>query len=635
MATNPAHILIIDDDESFRQMVATFIKKCLPTVKTTTYDPVQKGLPAPDFNWDPYDLLILDYQLGHHDTGLDVLQSHKKNRKFPATIMLTGEGNEKIAVLAMKHGAEDYITKKGLSKTHLRDSISDALEKHEQKIIAQEKADKTGQPFDKPQFYAKFENYLSTENNDKKSLLMIELDDFQSLEESRGYIIPDNIILRIAQDIFHIFNSDTFNPIITRFSDTSLALLIDNSHEDKILISKINKLFKYLSNNPFLLKGDPIHFTVSIGIVLISNKNTSAESIIKCSRHACQSAAEILGNSYYIYARKETIKEIKEETLKQSINEDTETSESSPEIKSASKTKIKSNDKQKKTNAKPIVEKKVKKFKINIKQAISENRVMQYYQPIMPLSDAENRENTELFEVCPRMINIDGSFIEPENIKIGLQEKNNQKILDRWMLRRIVSRLVRAKEYTDANYMLFVTISEESLTDTSFFNWVKKLMNLVSKHKLGKSIVMGFTIETLIKRRKQAEALINYLRKTYEFKFYLSATDKIESIKKYNKKIGFNYIKLPHNLIRSISGVNIKDQTLDGETGINLNEQTLDGEKNFISSSETPLIADRVENSSILTQVISTGADFALGQFIGEPQEQLTEMLNLEFFEIT
>jgi hypothetical protein len=65
------------------------------------------------------------------------------------------------------------------------------------------------------------------------------------------------------------------------------------------------------------------------------------------------------------------------------------------------------------------------------------------------------------------------------------------------------------------------------------------------------------------------------------------------------------------------------------------NEQTLDGENDYIPSSETPLIADHVENSSILTHVISTGADFAIGQFIGEPQEQLAEMLNLEFFEIT
>jgi len=203
------------------------------------------------------------------------------------------------------------------------------------------------------------------------------------------------------------------------------------------------------------------------------------------------------------------------------------------------------------------------------------------------------------------------------------------------MLRRIVSRLVRAREYTETNVILSITISEESLADTSFFNWLKKLMDYASKYKPGKSIVMGFAIETIINKQKQAEALINYLRKTYEFKFYLSATDNIESIKKYNKKIGFNYIKLPHDLIRSMSGISIRDQTLDGVTGINLNEQTLDGENDYISSSETPLIADHVENSSILTHVISTGADFAIGQFIGEPQEQLAEMLNLEFFEIT
>lgn len=106
-------------------------------------------------------------------------------------------------------------------------------------------------------------------------------------------------------------------------------------------------------------------------------------------------------------------------------------------------------------------------------------------------------------------------------------------------------------------------------------------------------------------------------------------------VKKCGAKTKFNYIKLPHNLIKDYTGIDINDQTLDGETGINLNEQTLDGEKDYITQSETPLIADQVENSSILTNVISTGADFAMGPFIGEPQEQLEEMIHLESLEIS
>ncbi|PON15390.1 hypothetical protein C2W62_24060 [Candidatus Entotheonella serta] len=74
------------------------------------------------------DCLFLDYQLGAY-TGLDVLTDIRASGNDVPVITLTGQGNEAIAVEAMKRGAQDYLVKADLTPEALRRAIDNALEK--------------------------------------------------------------------------------------------------------------------------------------------------------------------------------------------------------------------------------------------------------------------------------------------------------------------------------------------------------------------------------------------------------------------------------------------------------------------------------------------------------------------------
>ena len=58
-----------------------------------------------------FDLVLTDLALGHGPTGLDVLRESKRLRPETVVVMITAHGSEKIAVEAMKAGAEDYVPK--------------------------------------------------------------------------------------------------------------------------------------------------------------------------------------------------------------------------------------------------------------------------------------------------------------------------------------------------------------------------------------------------------------------------------------------------------------------------------------------------------------------------------------------
>lgn len=57
-----------------------------------------------------YDLLLVDHTMPVRD-GMDVIRTLAAQGPLPPTIMVTGTGNEEMAVEAMKLGADDYVVK--------------------------------------------------------------------------------------------------------------------------------------------------------------------------------------------------------------------------------------------------------------------------------------------------------------------------------------------------------------------------------------------------------------------------------------------------------------------------------------------------------------------------------------------
>jgi len=68
------------------------------------------------------DCILLDYNLPDMN-GLEVLEKLSGVEKIVPVIMMTGEGNEIIAVTAMKLGSQDYIPKKAVTTSALRRAI--------------------------------------------------------------------------------------------------------------------------------------------------------------------------------------------------------------------------------------------------------------------------------------------------------------------------------------------------------------------------------------------------------------------------------------------------------------------------------------------------------------------------------
>jgi ActR/RegA family two-component response regulator/tRNA A-37 threonylcarbamoyl transferase component Bud32 len=120
-------VLVIDDDIAFRHLMAGMLAFACPGADVEQYDPVEKGCPAAEFGLAAFDLVFLDYRLGRED-GLEWLRTFKSRPGCPPTVIITGQGNETVAVRAMKLGAADYLAKQRISGDVLARVVQEAME---------------------------------------------------------------------------------------------------------------------------------------------------------------------------------------------------------------------------------------------------------------------------------------------------------------------------------------------------------------------------------------------------------------------------------------------------------------------------------------------------------------------------
>ena len=127
-------ILVIDDSREFRDLVAVFLAKELRNINVVKYDVERQGKPPDDFNWSDYQVVLLDYNLGGGENGFAWLEEFKKNPSYPPTIILTAEGDEYIAVKAIKLGASDYMNKVDITPKRLAAMVHSAIDYTPEKI---------------------------------------------------------------------------------------------------------------------------------------------------------------------------------------------------------------------------------------------------------------------------------------------------------------------------------------------------------------------------------------------------------------------------------------------------------------------------------------------------------------------
>ncbi len=236
------NVLVCDDDPVDRKLVRAYVQKItdrrISLVEAGNMKEIMQALRSKDF-----DLVLMDIQMPDR-SGLDWLDEINRSEDVPV-IMLTGHGNEEVAVEAMMHGATGYLVKSNLSAEKLKCTIDHALEKwnrlreeeqYKQELESMANVDPLTGLFNRRALMRLLKEQMDHARFQFEtfSIIMMDIDLFKKVNDEYGHITGDSVIVKIAEtlgenvrknDIIGRYGGDEFLILLPR-ADCSVARMV-------------------------------------------------------------------------------------------------------------------------------------------------------------------------------------------------------------------------------------------------------------------------------------------------------------------------------------------------------------------------------------------------------------------------
>ena len=290
-------VLVVDDSKTFAHKMGALCKKynLNAIVNYSAEEALVTLKQRPNIK-----LVLVDYMMPKMN-GLELTMEIRKTYKKDELIViaLSGMSEKDVVASFLKYGANDFLYK-DFSNEEFFARVNGNLDILELFEYTQDKAKKdflTG-VFNK--------NYLLNVGSEiydiakkKRELLaivMIDIDNFQTINESYGHEIGDEAIVLLSQFLLENLNKDS---IISRIGQDQFCILLQNRP-----YAEIYQIFEELKENikeRFIqISTGKVYFTISVGATI--NKNTTLTEMMDDADEALANASFKGGDMVIIHS---------------------------------------------------------------------------------------------------------------------------------------------------------------------------------------------------------------------------------------------------------------------------------------------------------------------------------------------
>ncbi len=287
--TGPLRILIVDDDAVDRMAVKRQLARTSLEIITHEINSAEECLKL--LRMTEVDCILLDYRLPEMN-GIDFLVRLRGDGidKGHATVMMTGSGNERLVVQAMRLGVQDYLVKGEYSPQQLEEAILHAVETAEaEKAAASESKrleemalidDITGIG-NRNFFNMRLEHALTRarRQNDCICLLYMDLDRFKEVNDTLGHQAGDAVLREVAKRLAQTArDADT----LARLGGDEFGLIMETG-VTAAGAERLAARIKLALSDPIKIHGETAFIGVSIGIATFPEQADSFEALVRAA----------------------------------------------------------------------------------------------------------------------------------------------------------------------------------------------------------------------------------------------------------------------------------------------------------------------------------------------------------------
>ncbi len=297
-------ILVVDDEEVLRKMLMDLFQEEGFNVEIASggFEAIGK------INSNHFDLVITDIMMPEVD-GMQVLKKVKKADPDTDVIVMTGYASVDSAVQSMRLGAIDYITKP-FNIEHIKIIINRSVERRVLKRKAEEgefykeisKMDGLTEVYNHRSFHQILESEIcrARRYNRNLSLMMIDVDNFKTYNDSNGHPAGDIILKQLAW-IF-IKNCRECDHI-ARYGGDEFAIIFPETNKDDA--AQIGRRLRQIIEDSGFEKEEVLpggSLTVSIGLASFPDDAMEKNNLIEKADKALYKAKAQGRNQLVIYS---------------------------------------------------------------------------------------------------------------------------------------------------------------------------------------------------------------------------------------------------------------------------------------------------------------------------------------------
>lgn len=220
-----------------------------------------------------FDVILLDLSLPDSQ-GISSIITIREKAPIVPIVVLTGLNDEKTAISAMQHGAQDYLIKGQVNSAIIVRSIRYAIERHrlQGELYKLSMIDDLTGLYNRRGFFTLMEqNAYSGDSEDSGSngffLIVSDLDGMKQINDSYGHHYGDLALVDTSNILKEIFHDSL---IIARMGGDEFIViapqdptnLLSNEMQEKEILSRMQEKLNYFNQTA----GRCFHLSISLGL---------------------------------------------------------------------------------------------------------------------------------------------------------------------------------------------------------------------------------------------------------------------------------------------------------------------------------------------------------------------------------